>query len=77
MDGYREYRWRGEYIPDIAVWCRERGEQMVSYHGERHVPDPGGGMMLEVDDGAMPQSFWDGFGFTNGWHYSETGRYQP
>lgn len=75
---YQVYRWRGEPIEDIHVWAKTRGEKMVRYHGERHVPDlRTGGMVLETDDGEMPESFWSGFGWTHGWHYSEVSRVEP
>lgn len=69
---YQQFAWRGEIIPDIRAWAAERGERMVRYHGERHVPDlRTGGLILETDDGEMPESFWNGFGWTHGWHYVE------
>lgn len=70
--GYTEFRWRGEPIYDIRAWAKARGERMVKYHGERTVPDlRTGGLVREVDDGEMPESFWNGFGWTHGWHYTE------
>lgn len=75
---YQVYRWRGVLIEDIQEWARERGEQMVCYHGQRHVPDlRTGGLTLEVDDGEMPESFWSGFGYSGGWHYVEISRRTP
>jgi hypothetical protein len=81
MGGFQRWTWRGERIDDIEAWAAARGEQMVAYHGERQVPiiAPGVGarMITETDDGEMPESFWNGFGWHAGWHYAETGRRAP
>ena len=77
MTALRTYTWRGEPIQDIYAWAKERGESMVRYHGERHIPGFNGQMILETDDGEMPESFWNGFGWHNGWSYRETERYLP
>lgn len=70
--GHQRFAWRGEPIRDIRAWAADRGERMVRYHGERMVPClMTGGLVKETDDGEMPESFWNGFGYSHGWHYVE------
>lgn len=69
------FAWRGEPIPDIRAWAASRGERMVEYHAERHVPNPYTGRIeIETMDGAMPESFWGNLLMTDGWMYTEVER---
>ena len=57
----------GKPIPDIHAWAAKRGERMVHYRGRR--PDGYGG--IEVQEGEMPESFWNMLAWTGGWSYKE------
>lgn len=65
------FSWRGKPIKDIKEWCRQRGEQMVSYEewvdwfGEK----------VFFCHGEMPASFWDNMRFTS--DYRNVRRYNP
>ena len=66
------FTWRGEPIHDIRAWATGRGERMVKYHAERTVPDlRTGGLVKETMDGEMPESFWRGLLWRDGWYYTE------
>ena len=72
------FRWRDVPIPDIHAWARTRGEQMVRYHATRKRPNPFAARMeTEEMVGEMPESFWNSLLMSEGWHYRETGRYDP
>ena len=54
------FSWYGEPIKDVKQWCRDRGEQMVTYeewvewYGEK----------VFFANGEMPASFWDNLRFS-------------
>jgi hypothetical protein len=51
---FQRFTWRGEVIPDIDAWAHARGERIVHYkHTTRTVYGH------EVDEGRMPESFWN------------------
>lgn len=82
---YNQFTWRGTPILDIHAWARERGEVMIRYRATSVQPavcwnEEGSAtpsLNMEVEDGEMPRSFWDGFLWPEGWHAVETGRYAP
>jgi hypothetical protein len=61
---FEQFQWRGELIPDIEKWAKERGEQMVHYRLTRHTP-----YGREISFGSMPETFWNTLMFKANEHY--------
>jgi hypothetical protein len=64
--------WRGEYIPDIWAWARERGEEMIYYQKIRKTP-----WGLEVDKGYVPESMFSNLMSWGDTTYEELHREKP
>ena len=66
---YQAFTWRGEPIYDIHKWAKDRGERMVEYRlTTRTVYGD------EVEEGIMPESFWNNLMRTGNQHYEEISR---
>jgi hypothetical protein len=66
MDLMERFRWRGELIPDIEEWAKQRGEPMIHYVATRQTI-----FGIQRKEGKMPLSFWQGLRMTDGWWYVE------
>lgn len=66
------YNWRGKPIHNIEKWAEERGEQMIKYRATRKVPSLLTGQIeTEIEEGKMPESFWNGLLMSDGWRYEK------
>ena len=65
-----EFRWRGEIIPDIEAWAKERNDIVVYYKAYRKSPSLFGGFYEEEYEDKMPMSFWLGMLISDGWVYT-------
>jgi hypothetical protein len=63
---FHNFTWRGERISNIEEWALGRGERMVKYEATRQTP-----YGPETVVGAMPESFWNGLLWSDGWYYKE------
>lgn len=52
------FNWRGEPIPDIRQWCRDRNDDWVEYHYHQVHWLPSGPQHEDWDSG-MPALFYD------------------
>lgn len=68
MTGYQVFRWAGKPIPDIKAWAKSRGEAMIHYrYTKQTVYGP------EIEEGDMPESFWNSLIFTGHETYEKLG----
>ena len=70
--GMEQFRWKGKLIKDIDKFCKDHNTKMIKYKGEREVPSMFSGKMVkEVQEGEMPEMFFDNLRMTNGWYYNK------
>lgn len=69
------FRWEGKHIPNIRAWARKRGEKMVCYSRERIIASSNcEHLITEIQDGLMPESFWNTLKQDFGWSFTEISR---
>ena len=75
---FQTYSWKGNPIPNIYKWVKARNEKMIRYERTKIVPDIDSGKMnKEVEQGEMPESFFNSLLVSDGSIYREIGKYSP